>query len=364
MSTHHQPIITRLSPYRHPVVIFFILAEIASPAQFNEQEQPNPIQEHIMEQKIATSIVVAGRPIPDSLTRPVGDFLKHLEAAGLSPASVDKRRTDLLCLQNFLCDVGTVNPRDVTAQTLEDFLTRLRQLGYSHHTIESAVTSFRRLFAWLEDQAILFENPARRIKITYARKKLGLVLTPAQVDRLLSQPDTATTKGLRERAILEVLYATAMRLSECAGLSLFDIDLSNRTVKVHGKGSKDRLLPLGKQASRYLVLYLEHSRSRLTQRACASKDTHNLWLSYTGAPLGKQTIQKMIKHYSHTAKIPDETDTHTLRRTCATHLLQGGAHPIMVSQLLGHVDIKSLSHYLKTTITDLMAAHAKTNPGK
>ena len=107
----------------------------------------------------------------------------------------------------------------------------------------------------MEAQAILFENPAARVKITYARNKLGLVLTPGQVDRLLKQPDTQAVNGLRDRAILEVLYATGIRLGECQGLSLFDVDLANNTIKVHGKGRKERLLPLGKAASRYLKLY-------------------------------------------------------------------------------------------------------------
>lgn len=315
--------------------------------------------------KCERSVVIPGRLIPQSLTGSVREFLKHLKAVDMSPSTVKKREYDLLCFQNYLCDEGILSYQDVSVNVLEGFIARLREYEYSDHSIESASTSIRRLFCWMEEQAILFENPVSQLKITYhSKKKLGLVLTHDQVAKLLDQPNITTTGGVRDRCILEVLYGTGIRLAECEGLSVFDLDLTGRTIKVHGKGRKERLLPLGKYAVKYLQIYMEHGRSKLMQRSRASKDCHSLWLSRTGAALGKQTIQKSIRQYSKQAKLPAGTDTHTLRRSFATHMLQGGAHPIMVSQLLGHNDLKTLSHYLKISITDLTKTHAHTPPGK
>lgn len=317
------------------------------------------------EKKCKRSVVVPGRSIPPSLSDSVLEFLNHLKAIDMSPATVTKRQYDLLCFQNHLCDEAIHTYQDVSLQVLQSFISRLRQYNYSDHSIESAATSIRCLFRWMEDQAILFENPAGQLKITYhSKKKLGLVLTHEQMARLLDQPNMTTTRGIRDRCILEILYGTGMRLGECEALSVFDLDLTGRTVKVHGKGRKERLLPLGKHAVKYLKLYLQHARAKLIKRSHASKDCHSLWLSRTGAPLSRQTIQKTIKRHSQQADLPAGADTHTLRRSFATHMLQAGAHPIMVSQLLGHSDLKTLSHYLKISIADLTNTHSHTPPGK
>lgn len=305
------------------------------------------------------------RPHPVALTRQVDAFLQHLRARKYQPASVSKRHSDLKHLLDYLHDHDIARFQDVDPAVLHAYHTQLHAAGYADQTVSSAITAVRRLFAWLEATAVLFENPARALTGHCATtKQLGLVLDHAQVKRLLAVPALHTHKGRRDRAILETLYATGIRLSECTAIELPHLDLQARTLQVYGKGSKERLLPLGTQAAEHIASYLEHTRAQLLHRSHGSPGHTRLWLSHTGAPLGKQTIQITVRTCARTAQLPTGTDTHTLRRTCATHLLRNGAHPLLVAKLLGHADLKTLGHYLKTTIADLMETHAKTNPGR
>ncbi len=286
------------------------------------------------------------------------DFLKEV-AARFSPKTVSKRRC---CLLRFLHEAGIRRYQDVTQDHLWRYHQQLIDQAYSAHSVYAYLASIRLLYRHLEEQSLLFENPALHMSIPKPRQELGLVLSEQQVKALLHQPDITKPIGLRDRAILELLYATGIRLGECTGLSVFDADLDNRTVKVFGKGSKERVLPIGKHAARYLRLYMKEARPKLIRQ---NDPPEELWLSHRRAnPLGDQAIRVLVQKHARAAGLPKQTDTHTLRRTCATHLLRGGAHPVAVAHLLGHADLGTLAHYLKTTITDIQQTHAGTSPGK
>lgn len=290
----------------------------------------------------------------------VEGFLAALRARKQSPQTVKKRRDTLRKLLLYLEARHIERFADVDGPMLEAFRLCLVDHGYSENEIEHTQRATQFLFRHLEEQNLIFDNPAERLKIRKATVTLGKVLTEREANRLLAAPDVTRPKGLRDRAILEVLYATGMRRGEAAGLAVHDVDLEHATVKVQGKGSKQRLIPLGKHAVHYLRLYLQEARPRLLPKL--SPPTDALWVDHFRKRLSLQGVCGVVKRYAAEAGVP--ADPHTMRRTCATQLLRGGAHPAVVARILGHADMTSLSHYLRTTITDLKETHARTNPGR
>ena len=292
----------------------------------------------------------------------VGDFLADLAARNYSPATVDKRRD---CLRKFLLFLEAARVerfQDVTAAVLETYRSVLASDDYSSFSVESYLRSMRLFFEWLADRGDLFENPAAGFRIIKPPVVLGLVLTEVQVKALLAAPDLSTRCGLRDRAMLEMLYSTGMRRSELVNLTILDVDPDQRSVRVKGKGGKERLLPMGRHAAEYLALYVKDARPRLLPPT--TSDTPELWYTHLYRPIKKSSIAQMVQRHATNANLSGRITTHTIRRSCATHLLRNGAHPVAVAELLGHSNLRSLSHYLKITITDMMKTHAKTNPGK
>lgn len=302
----------------------------------------------------------AGQSANAALTQLVEAFLGTLKARRQSPATVKKRRDSLRKLLLFLQGKGIERFADVDARTLDAFRLCLVEHDYSPSEIESSLRSTQFLFRYLEDTNQLFDNPAERLKIQKPPLTLGTVLSEREVLRLMAVPDLTNPRGLRDRALLEVLYSTGLRRGEAVGLTLHDVDLDRATVKVHGKFSKQRLIPLGKHAVKYLRLYLQEARPRLLPKFMPPSDA--LWLDRCRKGMPAQSVCRVVKVCAEKAGVV--ADTHTLRRTCATQLLRGGAHPAVVAQILGHSGLRSLSHYLRTTITDLQKAHALTNPGR
>jgi site-specific recombinase XerD len=301
----------------------------------------------------------AGETANAALKEIVEAFLATLKARKQSPGTIKKRRD---CLRKFLLFLeakGLERFADVDGKTLEGFRLCLVEHDYSPNEIEASLRSTQFLFRYLEDTNQIFDNPAERLKIQKPPLTLGTVLSEREILRLLSVPDLTKPRGLRDRALLEVLYSTGMRRGEAVALTIHDVDLDRATVKVKGKFSKQRLIPLGRHAVKYLRLYLQEARPRLLPKFAPPSDA--LWLDRRRKGMPAQSVCHVVKVCAEKARVT--ADTHTLRRTCATQLLRGGAHPAVVAQILGHSGLRSLSHYLRTTITDLQKAHACTNPG-
>lgn len=288
------------------------------------------------------------------------DYLAALKARKQSPETIDKRRN---CLRKFFLYLdarGIERFADVDAKFLDEFRLCLIEHGYSPSEIEATLRSTQFLFRHLVEKNQIFDDPTERMKIVKAPESLGNVLTEREVQRVLAVPDLTKPRGLRDRALLEVLYSTGMRRGEAAGLTIHDVDLDRATVKVRGKFGKQRLIPLGKHAVTYLRLYLQEARPRLLPKLMPASDA--LWLDRRRKGIQSQSIHQIVKTCAAAAGVV--SDTHTMRRTCATQMLRGGAHPAVVAQILGHSGLGTLSHYLRTTITDLQKAHAQTNPGR
>ncbi len=307
-------------------------------------------------------VVVAGKVFPEELTAALDAFLEQMAVSKYSPKSIHKRKGCVMRLIDFLDRHQVKRWQDVEAKVIDAYRIEILDHGYSQHTVFSFFQSLRMFFDYLEERAILFDNPIRGMTVAKPKPKLGLVLTEIEIRELLAVPDLTTPCGLRDRTIIEVLYGTGIRLGECAALTIYDVDVDNQTITVTGKRDKQRIIPTGKHAAKYLKLYLREARKRLLRD---NLPPEGLWIGKKGArPLGDTAIRVMIKRHAAVAGLPDETDTHCLRRTCATHLLRGGAHPVAVAQLLGHSELSSLAHYLKTTLTDLMKTHSNSKPGE
>ena len=302
-----------------------------------------------------------GRSTNAALTDPVDGFLSDLAARKQSPGTVKKRRDDLRKLLVYLDSQEIKSFADIDLRTLEAYRFALVEYDYSDSVIESALRAASLLCRYLEEGGQLFENPARKLRIPKAPVIMGEVLTTREAKQLLAQPDLTHRRGLRDRSILEVLYSTGIRRSEAAGVSIFDIQLDQASIRVTGKGKKQRLLPLGRHAVKYLRLYLKEGRSKYLPKFAPASDA--LWLNRYRRPISSQSVTQLISRHGRASGIDKTIDVHTLRRTCATQMLRGGAHPVVVAQMLGHSGMSALSHYLNTTITDLMHSHSQSKPG-
>ena len=179
------------------------------------------------------------------------------------------------------------------------------------------------------------------------------------VRRLLTAPKTHTRGGLRDRAFMEVLYSTGARLIEMASISIFDVDLRRAALRLHGKGRKQRTVPLGKKAIRWLEDYLRLRHTLLN----GNPDIEALWLNTRGGPLSYQGAEKIVLRNSQAAGLRPFS-SHALRRACATHMLRNGAHPVQLQMLLGHACLRHLGQYLDVTITELKKTHEHSKPGR
>jgi integrase/recombinase XerD len=260
----------------------------------------------------------------------------------------------------FMAERGHDRITEVTALDLEAYQSHLLDLEGS--TQRNYLVNARQFFRWLEATGQLFENPAARLVIPRRHRKLIKAPTESQVALLLETPDTSTAPGLRDRAWLELAYATGARHLELFRLTAQDLDLQQGLVRLFGKGDKERLVPIGNQAMHWLKRYLTEARPKLLK----GKDTPALWLSsHGGGPLTYVAIYRQLRTLTRKAGLPKPLLTpHNLRRACATHLLDHGASPLILKELLGHERAATLSHYIRQTIADVKATHRHTAPGR
>jgi integrase/recombinase XerD len=216
-----------------------------------------------------------------------------------------------------------------------------------------------RLFVFLERRGVILQNPALDLVKPQAPKLRRAILSEAQVRRLLDAPDSFTAIGKRDRAILELLYGTAIRVTECASVELRDLDRARGTLFVRqGKGKKDRVVPVAGQAAAALALYLEDARAEHVRAA----RQQTLFLSVHGARLTSGAIQSMLRQHAKSAGLTTKVSPHTLRHCCATHLLQNGADVRHVQKLLGHASLQSTAVYTRVFPKDLALAMKKAHP--
>ena len=287
-------------------------------------------------------------------------YAGHLRERRFKEKSIQGVIAALHRLCAFLAQRGRNPIAEVTAPDLEAYQAHLLDLAAA--TQQNYLVNARQFFRWLEATGRLFENPAARLVIPRCRRQWVRAPSESQVAMLLATPDTRTACGLRDRAWLELAYATGARRGELFRLRVGDLDWPAGLVRLFGKGDKERLAPIGRQAGHWLQRYLAEGRPKLLR----GKDTAALWLSsHGGGPLGYEAIRRQLRTHTRQAGLPASLLTaHGLRRACATHLLDHGAAPLALQELLGHERAATLSHYLRLTIAAVQAAHRRTAPGR
>ena len=264
---------------------------------------------------------------------------------------------DLKTAAVFLQSEGITTPQEVTASDLEGYISYLQAEKKSAATISRHVAALRSFFQYLKDEKIIETDPSSELKPPKVIKKEPSILTEEEVDRLLSQPDLHTFKGLRDRAMLELLYATGIRVSELIGVRSADVDLE-RGYLVIREGKKERFIPFGDSTKTALLAYLEHSRDILL----GSRESDYLFTNCSGGTMSRQGFWKVLKGYAAGAGISVDITPHTLRHSFAAHLINGGADLKSVQAMLGHSDISTTAMYKNMEIFKLREVYTKAHP--
>jgi integrase/recombinase XerD len=289
------------------------------------------------------------------------EFLAHMKSLGRSPGTLEHHRFSIGRFFRFLDGRG-ISLSDADVRTIEERRISLLESGLSESTVDIHMRCVRAFYAFLEGRGLLFDNPFRKITMHRPRNKNMDVLTETEMRRLLSTCTRIRWSAFRNRAIVETLYSTGMRKGELLGLRIRDVDLSAGTARLFGKGSKERMVPLGRIAAEYIGLYLRRTRPELAARG--SGDCDSLWLSHGGKRLNGPALMVLVRILGKKAGIEKLVNCHMLRRTCATHMLANGAHPFAISELLGHACLKTLSRYLRISIPELKKAHSRSRVGQ
>ncbi len=291
----------------------------------------------------------------------VDQFLSYLLAErGLAKNTIESYNNDLKHFLNFLEEeFKTTHPDQVKRSHIILFLKHLRDNGYSDSSRYRYLVSIRRFTRFLLKEGIMEEDPTRNIELPSRSKKLPKVLTPAQVEALLAAPDIKKPGGLRDKAMLELLYATGLRVSELVNLKLNQIFFNQGYLLIMGKGSKERIVPFGDVAEEWMKRYSTDARPLLLK----GKQSPFFFIGSRGSPITRQGFWKNIKKYALQCGIPLEMiSPHTLRHSFATHLLENGADLRSVQTMLGHSDISTTQIYTHITRERLKREYEKYHP--
>ncbi|MCJ2169977.1 site-specific tyrosine recombinase XerD [Enterococcus durans] len=287
----------------------------------------------------------------------LNDYLHYLTIErGLSLNTRKSYERDLAQYLHFLEEKKITAWQDVDRFIVISYLEKMHDEKKAPATVTRMITSLRRFHQFLRQERITDHDPMQHIDTPKKAQKLPSTLSLKEVERLIETPDTTKNLGIRDRAILEVMYATGMRVSELIGLKLSDLHLSLGLVQTIGKGDKERIIPLGDYAIQWLERYLDEVRPLLVKDAT---EVH-VFVNNHGSGLSRQGIWKNLKQLVRDAGITKEVTPHTLRHSFATHLLENGADLRTVQELLGHADISTTqiyTHITKKRMTDVYKQH-------
>ena len=289
----------------------------------------------------------------------LGKYTKYLEIErGLSPYTVRNYTTDIQGFLDFL------SQNKVTSLDKVDRLVMRRYLGLLHGhktsriSISRKLSALRSFYRFLKRENLVSSEPAASLSAPKLEQRLPTFLTQDEILKLIQAPDTSTIVGIRDRAILELLYAAGLRLSEVTNLNVGDLDLNSRQIRAWGKGSKERMVLIGKPAAEALKRYLRQSRTRLLGK----KSTQALFLNRFGERIAERRIQYIIKKYARQAGLDMRVYPHMLRHTFATHMLDGGADLRVVQELLGHARLATTQVYTHVSQNQIRRTYLAAHP--
>jgi len=282
--------------------------------------------------------------------------------ASLDERTVEAYRSDVRDFMLFMKEEkGVIIPKNVSSRHLIDYLGLLRDAGAADTTLARRCSSISMFLTFLDDEDFIPENPIEDLPRPRTGSPLPTVLSPAQVDQLLQAPDPQEQHGCRNRALLELLYATGCRVSEIADLRRSFVQLEDRTVRVLGKGRRERSVPFSRRARTWLNRYLQDERPSMT----GATSSPYLFLSQKGGALSRQSIWRLVKRYAGKAGLSvDAVHPHVLRHSFATHMLQHGSNLREVQTLLGHSSISTTEIYTHLDISELKKRHKEFHPRK
>jgi len=289
----------------------------------------------------------------------LGRFLTYLQVArNASPCTVKNYGNDIGQFLDYCKAQGVGSPEQVDRSLLRSYLAELDAAGYVKASIARRVAELRSFGDFLVREDVLERNPFRLVSAPRIPRRLPQYLTVVEVKALLAVPDTSTPLGLRNRAIIEVLYAAGLRVSELVGLDLADVDLVQAQVRVVGKGSKERIGLLGRQAVHAVRAYLKAGRPELLGR----RPTNALWLNHRGGRLTVRGVALILSKAGRQADIRTPVSPHVLRHSFATHLLDGGADLRVVQELLGHANLATTQIYTHVSQSRAREVYVRAHP--
>ena len=286
-------------------------------------------------------------------------YINHLEAERhASPYTVRNYKTDLMGFFNFLKEKGVGSLQEVDRHAVRDYMGYLARQRIAKASIARKLSAIRSFYRYLLREEIITTNPVEETSSPKLDQRLPSFLTMEEVERLLNAPDLSTPQGQRDRALLELLYASGLRVSELVSLTLGQVSFDTNEIRVLGKGSKERLVLMGEPAAEALRNYLEQGRAKLL----GEKKSDALFLNRYGQRLTERQVQRMLQQYAKKAGIGKRVHPHLLRHTFATHLLDGGADLRVVQELLGHARLSSTQIYTHVTKSQAKKTYLSAHP--
>lgn len=287
----------------------------------------------------------------------IEDYIKNLkEIKKLSKNTVDSYKRDLKKFMKYIAK-NNIKVEDVTKQNLDEYIESMKQAGFKPASATRTLATLRSFYTYLLKKGKISKDPTINVESPKLEKKLPVVLTPSEIEKLLSQPVTTELKGLRDKAMLEFAYATGMRATEIVNLNVEDIDLVNSFVICDEGGGSKRIIPLGKMANKAISNYLEEARTYLDK-----KESNALFLNLTGGRLTRQGLWKIIKTYTEAAQIDKDITPHVLRHSFALHLIENGADIKAIQTMMGHSDISSTKIYLDCVNNEIKEIYKTAHP--
>ncbi|MBW1605539.1 site-specific tyrosine recombinase XerD [Lactobacillus sp. Sy-1] len=291
----------------------------------------------------------------------VNEYVRYmLVERGLANNSITSYKQDIVEFVAFLKQLGISDWQRVDQQVILQYMAQLKAAGKAKSSITRFISAMREFYLFLMQFHYVDTNPMLKIDLPKPDHHLPAVLTEQEINQLLMQPDPTTKIGLRDRTILEVMYATGLRVSELIGLKLSDLHLDMQLIQTIGKGDKERIIPIGTVAIEWIQRYLQLSRPRLL----GNHRSNHLFLNARGGGMSRQSIWQKIKHYVAQTDIQKNVTPHTLRHSFATHILENGADLRIIQELLGHSDIATTQFYTHISHRHLSAVYDKYHPRK
>ena len=288
------------------------------------------------------------------------EYFVHLKLEkNLSVNTISSYRNDLTAFLSFLKDKNIIDPSEVNTEHISSFFKLLNELGLSGTSSARYFSSLKGFFLFLIKNKYILKNPIEKISAPKLSKKLPSVLDVSEVEKILSQPNISDKFGLRDKAMLELFYACGTRVSELINLKISDLFFGDEIIRVFGKGSKERLIPIGSSAIKWISDYLKLSRPLLMKK---SKSENYLFLNSRSSKLSRMGVWKIIDRYVKEADIKKEVHPHTFRHSFATHLLEGGADLRAVQEMLGHADISTTQIYTHIDRDYIKQVHKQYHP--